>query len=114
MVSGGHTTKTLSSVTYRYVLSQDLVRMILMIAALNNIDIQAAVIENAYLTAPCHKKIWTRAGTEFVNNEGKLFIVDRSLYGLKSSGAAFRAFLEEQLDYMGFKSSIVDPDFRMR
>ena len=35
----------------------------------------------------------------------------RSLYGLKSSGAAFREFLAEILDEMGFKSSVVDPDF---
>ena len=36
-------------------------------------------------------------------DEGKLFIMVRDLYGLKSSGAAFRAFLEERLDDMGFK-----------
>ena len=32
------------------------------------------------------------------------------IYGLKGSGAAFRAFLAERLDNMGFKSSIADPD----
>ena len=36
------------------------------------------------------------------------------LYGLKSSGAAFREFLAEQLDKMGFKSSIADPDVWIR
>ena len=43
--------------------------------------------------------------------EGKVFIVVRYLYGLKRSGAEFRAFLEERLDNMGFKSSISDPNF---
>ena len=32
------------------------------------------------------------------------------LNGLKSSGAAFREFFAEQLDKMGFKSCIADPD----
>ena len=36
------------------------------------------------------------------------------LYGLKSSGAAFRAYLAEKLDAIGFKSSIADPDVWMR
>ena len=114
MVAGGHTTKTPSSVTYGYVVSRDLVRIMLMIVALNDLDLQAADIENTYLTAPCLNKIWTRAGPEFGMDEGKVFIVVRSLYGLKISGAAFRAFLEEQLDNMGFKSNISDPDVCMR
>ena len=37
----------------------------LMIMALKNIDLKAADIENAYRTAPCGEKIWTRSGPEF-------------------------------------------------
>ena len=37
-----------------------------------------------------------------------------TLYGLKSSGASFRAFLAERLDEMGFRSSIADPDVCIR
>ena len=74
-----------------------------MIAALNNLDLQAADIENAYLTAPCRENIWTRSGPESGMDEGKVFIVVRDLYGLKSPDAAFRAFIVDQLDDMGFK-----------
>ena len=63
MVDGGHTTKTPSSVTYSSVVLLHLVRILLMIAALNDIDLQAADIKNAYLTIPCRENIWTRAGT---------------------------------------------------
>ena len=66
-----------------------------MIAALNDLDLQAADINNAYLADPFRKKIWTRAGPEFGMDEGKVFIVGKALYGLKSSGAAFRVFLAE-------------------
>ena len=43
-----------------------------------------------------------------------MFIVVIPLYGLKSSGAVFRAFLAERLSEMVFKSSIVDPDVWIR
>ena len=85
-----------------------------MLAALNNLDIMSADIENAYLTAPCREKCWLRGGKEFGSDEGCIFIVGRALYGLKSSGAAFRAFLAETLDEMGFTSSTADPDVWMR
>ena len=68
----------------------------LMIASLNNIDLQATDIENTYLTAPCHEKIWARAQTELGMDEGKVIIVVRALYGPKISDSAFREFLAER------------------
>ena len=94
--------------------SRDSVRICLLAAALNDLDVQAGDIENAYLTAPNREKKWTRAGPEFGADEGKIFIVTKALYGLKSAGAAFRAFLAERLDEMGFRSSTADPDVRLR
>ena len=44
MVDGGHTKNTPSSFTYSSVVSRDLVRMILMIVVLNDLDLQAADI----------------------------------------------------------------------
>ena len=85
-----------------------------MIAALNGLDIQGADIENAYLTAPCRKKVWMRGGIEFGELAGQLLIVEKALYGLKSSGAAFRAFLAETFDNMGFTLSVADPDVWLR
>ena len=86
----------------------------LLIAALNELDIQAADIENAYLTAPYREKVWTIGGKEFGHNQGRVFKVIRALYGLKSSGAAFRAHLAEKLDGIGFRLSFSDPDVWMR
>ena len=54
------------------------------------------------------------AGPEFGNLQGKILVITKTLYGLKSSGAAFRAFLAERLDDIGFKSSVADPDVWMR
>ena len=114
MVAGGHMTKPPSSVTYSLVVSRESVRVMLMFAALNDLEIQSADIKNAYLTAPCRERVWTRAGVEFGDDMGKAFMIVKALYGLCSSGAAFRAFLAERLDEMGFKSSIADPNVRLR
>lgn len=113
-VGDGHKTETPSSVTYSSVVSRDSIRIILTIAALNDLDIQGADIENAYLTAPCREKVWIRGGIEFGAMAGKILVVEKALYGLKSSGAAFRAFLAETIDSMGFKSSMADPDIWLR
>ena len=49
-----------------------------------------------------------RAGPDFGNLQGKLLLVKKALYGLKYLGAAFRAFLAETLNNIGFRRSIVD------
>ena len=94
MVAWGHTTETPAALTYASVVSRDPVLIALLIAALNNLKVLLYNIQNAYLTAECREKIWTIAGPEFGSNAGKPMIVVRALYGLKSSGAAFRAFLD--------------------
>jgi hypothetical protein len=74
----------------------------------------ACDIQNAYLTADCRELIWTIAGPEFGSEAGQPMLIKKALYGLKSSGAAFRAHLAETLDAMGYKPSYADPDVWMR
>ena len=96
MVAGGHMTDTPATITYSSVVSRDSVRIAFLYAALNDLKVFACDIQNAYLTAKCREKIWCRAGPEFGNQEGKIMIIVRALYGLKSSGAAFRSLLAEK------------------
>eukprot|EP00978_Attheya_sp_CCMP212_P000550 scaffold1076_cov32-Attheya_sp.AAC.2 len=110
----GHKTGAPSSVTYSTVVSRDSVRILLTIAALNNLKILGADVQNAFLTAPNKEKVWIRAGQEFGPEEGTIFLVTWALYGLKSASASFRAFMAEKLDEMGFKSSYADPDVWLR
>ena len=114
LVADGHKTDPPASVTYSTVVSRDSIRICLMLAALNDLDVKCADVENAYLNAPCREKYWTVAGPEFGNDEGKIFIICRALYGLKSSGAAYRSHLAKSLDEIGFKSSLADPDVWLR
>ena len=50
------------------------------------------------------------AGTEFVSKDGNNTLTRKALYGLKSSGAAFRYLLAENLDTMGYWTIYADPD----
>ena len=110
MLVVGRTTKTPGSFTYSSVFSIYLVRIMLIVASLNGLDLKALYIDNVQLTDPCRKNIWKRSGPKFGINEGKLCIVVRALYRLKSSDAAFRAFLVEILDEIGSKYIVADPD----
>ena len=64
-VAWGHTTETPTSLTYSSVVSRDSVRIILLAAALDGLQVVACDIQNAYLTASCREKIWTYTGPEF-------------------------------------------------
>ena len=113
-VADGHLVETPASVTYSTVVSRDSIRMLLMTAALNDLDVMGADIQNAFLSAPNKEKNWMKAGLEFGAEQGKVFIVVRALYGLKSACAAFRSFMAEKMDEIGFKSSVADPDVWLR
>ena len=79
-------------------------------AALNGLTVMACDIQNAYLTANCPEKIWTRAGPEFGSEAGRIMLIRKALYGLRSSGAAFRAHLAETLYDVGYVPTRADPD----
>ena len=81
---------------------------------LNDIDIWAADVLNAYTTTPCHEKILTTLGKQFGVDFGKKAIVVQALYGLKSSGAAFRAHLAGCMQEMGYRSCPADTDLWLK
>ena len=92
-VAGGHMTEAPGSITYSSVVNRDSVHLGFLIAGLNDLDILAGDITNAYLYAPCREKIWFEGQTECGAQKGKILIVIRALYGLKSSGASFSRIL---------------------
>ena len=110
-VAGGHLTDVPTYMTYSSVVSRDTVRIGFLMAALNDLSILAGDIQNAFLEAPTKEKIYFYAGEEWKADQGKIVIVVRALYGLKSSALQFRNCLAEVLgNRLGFKSSLADPD----
>jgi hypothetical protein len=102
------------SVTYSTVVSRDSVRIMLLVAALNDLDVLSADVQNAFITAPIKNKYYVVAGPEFGALQGRTLIIVRALYGLKEASASFRSFMAKRLDELGFKSSVADPDVWLR
>jgi hypothetical protein len=90
------------------------VRIALTLAALNDVDVKIADIENAYLTAPITEKVWTVLGPEFGDDAVKRALIVRALYGLKSAGAAFRDHLAECMKHLGWYPCRADRDLWMK
>ncbi len=86
----------------------------LLVAVLNDIDIWATDVLNTYITALCHEKIWTTLGKEFGDDCGWKAIIVQALYGLKSSGAAFRVHLARCLLEVGYRLCPADPDLWLK
>jgi Reverse transcriptase (RNA-dependent DNA polymerase) len=74
----------------------------------------ACDLENAYLNAPCGEKIWFEGGLECGEDQGKVLVLVRALYGLKSAGASWRSALAKVLVDIGFESTRADADVWIR
>ena len=57
----GHKNNAPSSFTYRTVVSRDSVRIMLLVASLNELYVLSSDVQNAYLTSPNREKVWIRA-----------------------------------------------------
>ena len=110
LVAGGHMTTSPADVTYASFVSRETVRISLTLSSLNDMEVQCGDVLNAYITSPVKEKIWTYLGPEHGDNEGKKAVIIRALYGLKSSGANFRAHLCECMAALGYKPCLADPD----
>ena len=114
--AGGHTTDAPDGITYSSVVSRDSVRLGFLAAALHDVDILSIDLENAYLNAPCAEKIWFEGTAECGDAKGKVCVLVRSLYGLKSSGFSWRQALADVImsSDLGFQDTRADPNVYIR
>ena len=61
-VADGHLFETPTSITYSTVVLRDSIRILLLVAALNNLRILGADVQNALLSAENIENHWNRAG----------------------------------------------------
>ena len=61
-VVGGHATVASPTLAYASVVLQDIFRIALTLAALNDLEFKTYDIQNVYFTAPCLEKIWITVG----------------------------------------------------
>jgi len=96
------------------VVSINSVHILLTIATLNDLEVLGADVQNAFFMAHNKEKVYMIAGLKFGADEGKTYLLVRSLYGLKSASFKFRSFMSEKLVDVGFQSSLADPDVWLR
>ena len=110
-VKYGHRTPDPTTSAYAGVVSRESVRVALTYAALMNLNVMAAYIQNAYLQAPLSEKDCIICGPEFgLENVGKVALIKRALYGGKVAGRGFWHHLRSCMDFKGFDSCRGDPD----
>ena len=98
LVAGGHlTAPTLNDSPYAGIASIKSIRTCIFLAEHNDMLLWAADVGNAYLEAWTKEKLYITAGPEFGPLEGHTLIVDKALYGLRSSGARWAERLADSL-----------------
>jgi hypothetical protein len=114
LLCGGHMIDSLGHATYSSTIKDISVRLLMIIATQNSLDMMVGNIGNPFPTAPCAEKIWTNAGPEFGNRAGSKIILKRALYGLKTASRSFHEFFGDCLRSMGFQPSRADQDLWLR
>ena len=71
-------------------------------------------VASAYIRALTGELVYTVAGQEFGPWQGKIIIIVKALYGLKSSGAIWHQKFSDNLRKMGFRPCRADFDLWMR
>ena len=114
-VLDGHRTPDPDGSTFAGVVSRDSVRIGFTYAALNELEVCAGDIRNAYIQAISSPKGFIICGPEFgIENIGKRALIKRALYGGKAAGRDFRNHLRSCMRHIGFTSCLADPDVWFR
>ena len=110
LVAGGHVVDSSHYTTFSSTIESLSVRLLRVIAIHHGLTLMTGDIGNAFVTAPCAEKIWTRAGPEFGDKAGSIIQIAKALYGLSTSSRAFHEFLGDTLRSLGFVPSRADQD----
>ena len=86
LVVDGHLTSIPLDGVYSGVVILRGLRMVIFLSELNDLELWATDVGNAYLEAKTQEKAYMIAGPEFGPKAGHLLVFNKALYGLKSSG----------------------------
>ena len=114
LVAGGHTTPDSTESAYSGVVSTRGVRTLIFLAELNEMELVAADVSNAYLLADTREQLYYTAGAEFGELAGSTLVMVKALYGTKTAGARWNETLSDTLRELGWKMSKAEPDIWMK
>ena len=110
LVANGQLTDIPIDSVYSGVVSLRGFRMLLFLAELNGLPIWATDIASAYLEAHTNEKVCILAGPEFGDLENHRLVIDRALYGLRTSGQRWHDCFAKCLSNEGFKPCLAEPN----
>ena len=96
--------------SYSSVVNLRSLRICLVAAELNNLQTMVGDISSAYLEAYTKEKVCFTAGPEFGVLQGHTFIIEKALYGLRTSGASWHQRFADTLRDLKFTPCLADPD----
>jgi hypothetical protein len=114
LIAGGHLTNPNTESVYSGVVSSQGIRLIVFLAELKKLHLWGADVGNAYLEETTKEKVYIVGGPEFGSLEGHSLVIDRDLYGLRSSGLCWHQIFLDVLRSMGFTPSKAEADICMR
>ena len=115
LVAGGHLVALMDGISSRSTVVKGIsVRLLDLIAHRYNLKSLCGDIGNAFITAPCLEKVYAVAGPEFGDQQDSIVMIEKILYGLKSSSRAFRNYFADHLRSAGFQPTRYDRDVWIR
>jgi hypothetical protein len=98
---------------YSPVVHKDTLRLLLSIAAAENLQVHQADVKAAFLQAPLKERIYIRAPPGYesrtASGEEEILELSQAIYGLKQSSACFYDAMREHLLSLGFETVLGDP-----
>ena len=114
LVAGGNWTEPDRTDVYSGVVTTEAVRIGLLVAAANDLEVRVGDVGNAYLHSQTREKIDTYTGPEFGPLQGRCLIILKALYGLRTSGARWHETFANDLMRLGFTPMRADPNMWIR
>ena len=114
LVAGGNVTAPPTEDIYSGVVSIENVRIALLLADANKLEVVAADVGNAYLYGTTNEKVFSIAGPEFGKYQGKKLVIRKALYGLKTSAARWHEALADTLQILGYFPCQAENDIWMK
>ncbi len=114
LVAGGHKTQDLTTNYYSGVIELETIRILFAIAIIACLKCVAGDVASAYIQAFTNEKVYTIAGQEFGPWKGKVIIIVKALYGMKSSGAMWHQNFSDNMRDLGFRPCKADFDLWIR
>jgi len=97
LVAGGRLTETPINSVHSSVVSLRGIQLLTFVAGLNDLEVWATDIGNAYFESYTQEKVYIIGGPEFGDRQGHKLVIRKASYGLKSSGLRWHDHLSDVL-----------------